>query len=834
MVINVGSRLGHYEIIAPLGAGGMGEVYLAQDTRLGRKVALKFLPELFTADRGRLSRFAQEARAASALNHPNIITIHEIGEGEGTHYIATEFVEGETLRQHAARVRPNLPAALDLIIQVARALVAAHDAGIVHRDIKPENVMVRTDGYVKVLDFGLAKLTEQEQPTLDAEAPTAALVQTEPGRVLGTVQYMSPEQARALEVDARTDIFSLGIMLYELVTGRLPFMGQTATDVLAAILQTEPPPPSSYAPDVPRELERISTKMLRKDRDERYQSVKDLLIDLKDLRQELEFAARLERSTPPQAHSAAVTPEGAARAPQQTAQDAAVQTSAADARPTSSAEYLVGEIKRHKLGALIALIALACAAVGLFMYLHARDTEVAIDSIAVLPFANQNHDPDTEYLSDGLTESVINSLTQLPNLRVIARNSVFRYKGKETDPLAIGHELGVRAVVTGRAIQRGDNLVVSVELVDVRDNKQVWGEQYNRKLSDIFAVQAEIAQEISAKLRLRLTGAEQQRVTKHYTDNVAAYQLYLRGRYNFNKFSPEGLTKSIDYYNQAIALDPTYALAYAGLSGSYGLQADIGLFPARDLFPKARAAADKALALDNTLAEAHVAAGNVSLFYDWDWAAVEREVKRAIELNPNNADAHMAYASYLKARERHAEYMAEAKRAQEFDPLAPLTNMEVAEAFYFTRQYDAAIEQGRKTLELDPHFFLTYHVRARAFEQKGMYAEAIAEYKRAIETIGRDPSLVASLGHVYAQAGQRDEAQKILAELLGTAKQRYLPSYLIAKVYAGLGDKEQAFAWLDKAYAERYFLLIWLNGEPQFDNLHADPRFADLVRKVGL
>ncbi|MDQ3751029.1 MAG: protein kinase, partial [Acidobacteriota bacterium] len=527
-------NLSHYRIISKLGEGGMGEVYLAEDTRLERKVALKILPEDFASDTERMRRFVQEAKSASALNHPNIITIYEIGETDNPHFIATEYIEGETLHNRLKSEPLNLKSVLDIAIQVASALEAAHRAGIVHRDIKPENVMVRPDGLVKILDFGIAKLTEKKNESIDAEAATAVQAGTMPGMIIGTANYMSPEQARGKTVDARTDIFSFGIVLYEMLSGKLPFEGESAMDTIGAILHKEPVSLSQISPDLPRELQRIIEKCLRKDRDERYQTAKDLLIDLKDIRQDFEFQNKLERTASPQREDAKT--------------EILNVTTSDKPQTTSSAEYVATEIKQHKRGFAIGFIVLFLASIGLGYWFFAnRSVNTSqIESIAVLPFENQNL--ETEYLSDGLTESVINNLSKLPHLRVITRNSVFRYKGKETDPIIVGRELDVRSVLTGRIIQRGDNLIISAELTDLRDNKQIWGQQYNRKVMDAFALQQEISRDISETLRSKLTGEEQQRLAKRETISPDAYQLYLKGRYHWNKREPEEHKKAIQYF----------------------------------------------------------------------------------------------------------------------------------------------------------------------------------------------------------------------------------------------------------------------------------------------
>ena len=842
MAIVPGTHLGRYEIRSKIGEGGMGEVYLAQDGKLDRKVALKILPADVASNQDRMRRFVQEAKAASALNHPNIITIYEIDQTDSVSFIAIEFIDGETLRERMGRSGIKLSEVLDVTTQIASALAAAHTAGIVHRDVKPENVMLRADGIVKVLDFGLAKLTERLPPdSVDAEAATKALVQTEPGVVMGTAAYMSPEQARGLVVDARTDIFSLGVVIYELVAGRAPFGGTTKSDLIVALLERDPPPLARFAHNVPDRLEEIVTKALTKDREERYQSAKDLLIDLKRLKQKLVVDAEIERSAPPEEFR--VPPSGgrsssAESSPPKggTLNGAAAQTAVGRIRATSSAEYIVTEIKQHKLAAAIALLVLVIGAVGLSAYLHARNTEVAIESIAVLPFVNQNHDPDSEYLSDGLTESIINSLTQLPNLKVIARSSVFRYKGKETDPMAIGNELGVRAVLTGRILQRGDNLTISAELLDVRDNKQLWGEQYSEKVSDLLSVQREIAKEITSNLRLKLSGAEQNSLTKHNTENPEAYQLYLKGRYFWNKRTEENTKRGIDYFQQAIAKDPTYALAYTGLADSYSaLIFPIGAVAPREAMPKAKEAAMQAIAIDSTLAEAHASLAFVRFLYDWDWPGAEIEFKRAIELNPAYAEAHHYYSHYLIAMGRTEESLTESRRCLELEPSNILLSVHLGWHYLYVRQYDQALDQIEKTVEMDKNFGQTYPWLGLILEQKGRYAEAIAAFQKAIRLVPGASSIAeAELAHTYAVSGNREEAQKIIAELQELAKSKYVSSYQIAAIYAGLGEKDQAFAWMQKAYDERSDGLVNLKVDQRLDSLRSDSRFADLMRRVGL
>ena len=709
MTISAGTRLGRYEIRSQLGAGGMGEVYLALDTELDRTVAIKILPEALATDQQRLQRFIQEAKAASALNHPHILTIYEIGTTGASRFIATEFIDGDTLRQRIS-AGVKLVEILEISIQAGSALAAAHAAGIIHRDIKPENIMVRRDGYIKVLDFGLAKLTEPKGSTPDTEAPTKAMVNTGAGTVMGTANYMSPEQAKGTSVDARTDLWSLGAVLYEMVTGCVPFSGETPTETISLILQKEPAPLKRYAHEVPDELERIVTKALTKDREARYQTAKDLLIDLRNLKRKLEVDAEIDRTVPPEFRSAlsATSTSSGQSTPATPSGSTAATPLAGATHPASSAEYIVGGIKQHKVAAAIIagliLIAVAGGVIGVSTYLHARNTEVAIESIAVLPFENQNHNPDAEYLADGVTESIINNLSQLPNLRVSPRSTVFHYKGKDTDPIAVGKELGVRAVLSGRVVQRGDNLTISVELVDVRDNKQLWGEQYNRKVVDALAVQQDISREISERLRLKLPGAGQQQLARRNPGNAEAYQLYLKGRYYFFKGTEDGISKAVEDFNQALELDPNYALAYAGLADAYYGLADVKYSP-KDSMPRMKSAAQRALQLDETLAEAHNSLAIVSYIYEWDWPTAEREFKRAIELDPNYVFAHHQYGWLLALSGRQTEATNELARALQLDPLSLLITVDNNVPYVLSKQYDRGLEFAHKGEEMTRTIF---------------------------------------------------------------------------------------------------------------------------------
>jgi serine/threonine protein kinase/Flp pilus assembly protein TadD len=827
-----GTSLGRYQVQSLLGIGGMGEVYLAEDTQLGRKVALKLLPAEFTTHQSRLRRFEKEACAASSLNHPNILTIHEIGSADGTHFITMEFIEGVTLRQHSGGKQLPLREVLDISIQVASALTAAHAAGIVHRDLKPENIMLRPDGYVKVLDFGIAKLAEKQEHRSDPEAAT--IFKTEPGIIMGTANYMSPEQARGFEVDARTDIWSLGVVAYEMITGRLPFEGQTSSDVISEILQKEPLAIRRHDQVLPVELERIIGKALTKDREERYQTTKDLLIDLKRLKQQLHLESEIERTVPVEERAAKFAIGDSSEFV-----EAQTKPSSTDRietpRPTSNIEYLVSRIKRHKSLMIIGAAVIIAAAIFSYLY-FARADKAHIDSIAVLPFVNASADPNMEYLSEGITDNIADSLSQLPALRVVPLSKVSRYKNRDVDPQDVGNELGVRAVLVGRVMQRGDTLNIRAELVDVAHVSRLWGGQYNRKLSDILAVQEEIAREISETLRMQLSGEAKKRLTKRYTENIEAYQLYLRGRYFWNRRTDENLRKAVELFQQAIDKDPNYALAYTGLADSYALLGGpvYGAEPSSQTVTRAKTAALKALEIDNTLAEAYTSLGYIASTYEWDFPSAERNFKRALELNPSYATAHHWYGlTCLSYVGRHDEAIIETRRAAELDPLSLINNASYGRAYYYARQYDKAIEQFRKTVELDPSFVRAHLYLGWTYEAKGMFDEAIAEYVKA-RALDDSPVIIASLAHALAVSGKRDEAQKLLDELNDLSHRRYVSAYDLALIHTGLAENDRAFEFLQKAYQERSSALSWLGVDPRLDRLRSDQRFVDLLRRIGL
>ena len=805
----------------------MGEVYLAHDSRLRRQVAIKLLPAEFTENKDRLSRFEREAYAASSLNHPNILTIYEIGEEQGHHFIATEYVEGESLRQRLSRSPMELKETLAIVSQVADALAAAHEAGIVHRDIKPENVMLRRDGYVKVLDFGLAKLAnESSKPEVKPEASTMARVlKTDPGVVMGTASYMSPEQARASEVDARTDIWSLGVVLYEMVAGRLPFEGGTTTDVLATILHREPPSLLLYSGDVPGELERIVENELTKKRDERYQLARELSLDLKRLKQRVELDAELERS---------ITPETQLHRSVAPTASNPVAASTAEARvdhTVSSAEYVVEEIKRHKLAALLIVALIVLGLAGLVGYYKLSGSRSAgLTSIAVLPFANAGGDANADYLSDGISESLIDKLSQLPGMKVIARSSAFKYKGKDVDPQEAANALGVEVILTGRVVQRGDQLQVRAELINARDKTQLWGEQYSRSITDVQAVQEEIARAVSDKLRVHLTGAQEQQLSKRATTNPEAYQLYLNGVY-YRRSKSLMVPTAVDYFNKAVTLDPNFGLAWAGLAEAYVFMGSVGESDPKEAIPKAKLAVKKALELDDSLAEAHVTQA-LLMMNDWDWSGADREFKRAFELNPNLAEAHLSYANLLSRFGRHEEAVAEVRRAQQIDPLDLRMRVGEPVTLFFARRYDEALQKLDSLRKLAPDNETVVIFLAYTYDAVGKYNEAIAEYQKFVSLGDTTASTQCYLGYALAQSGRKSEAQAIL-DKLKTTKEYVSPAEL-AVLYAGLGDKEGAIALLEKAYVAHDLQMQYLKIDPHYDSLRSDPRFVELIKKVGL
>jgi serine/threonine-protein kinase len=826
----VNKTISHYRIVSMLGAGGMGEVYLAEDSALGRKVALKLLPSEFVSNDERLRRFVQEARAAAALNHPNIAHIYEVGEAGGIHLIAMEFVDGETLTSKLHTDRKNLSCLLKILSQVAEGLAKAHSAGIVHRDLKPDNIMVTRDGYAKILDFGLAKVIESQNSLGAGEEAPTAMMPIQPlstaGTVMGTVGYMSPEQAQGKAVDQRSDIFSFGCILYEAATGRRAFEGDSAIDTLHKIIYGAPPPITDFNSAAPADLQRIVRRCLAKDPEKRYQTIRDVANDLEDLRRQIASDAEAEYSAPVRAASAA------AHGARETASAPSGASSRTPAPSISGAEYLIGGIKRYRRSALIVFVLVSITAVGIGYFYYAGVGAKAIDSIAVLPFVNTGGDGDTEYLSDGIAETMINSLTQLQQLRVIARTTAFRYKGKDVDPQEVGRELKVRAVLMGRVRQIGNMLTIQADLVDATTGAQLWGEEYNRRITDLLAVKQEIAREIVEKLRLRLTGQEQQQLTRHDTTNPEAYQFYLRGRYHWNKRTADGLKKAIEQFQQATALDPGFALGYAGLADCYLLLEQYAGTPASENLPHAKAAAERALQIDDSLAEAHASLASYH-YQSWEWEEAEKEFKRAISLNPNYPTARHWYQLYLRTRGRMGEALAEIKRAQELDPLSPILFVNTAFVYFMNGDIDSCMEQAQRLVELDPHFSLAYEPLGRAYIGQRKYTEAIAAFQQDVAS-DRTAYALSYLGYAYAVAGRHSEALALLKELQEKYRRRECLGQYIAMVYAGLGDKDQAFAWIEKDFQARSGFMDSVVTDPFFDSLHGDPRYDDLLRRIGL
>ncbi len=771
----IGHFISHYEVLREIGRGGMGVVYLARDKRLGRQVALKFLPASVQYDSDRRARLLTEAQAASLLHSPHIAGIYDIGEHNGQSYIVMEYVEGELLSDKLKTGPLGFSGALTIAIEIAEALDEAHSKGIIHRDIKSSNLMITPRGHVKVLDFGLAKITQHQAGD---NSETLKPGETAPGLVMGTVHYMSPEQSRGLAVDERTDLFSLGVVLYEMVAGRRPFDGKTSSDVLVAILEHEPEPLANQRSEVPAGLDQIVQSCLEKDRQRRYPKASEVVTDLK----------RIENGDAPAAFNR-IRPQGQKNV----------------LRSLIDAAYLRIAKKR------------------------------TIRSLAVLPFVNATADPNVEYLSDGITESLINSLSQLPRLRVTARTTAFRYRytRREIDLKEIRQDLGIRAVLTGRVNQHKENLIIQADLIDVLDGSQIWGERYTRLSSELLEIQHEIVQQISQKLRSHLTGEEQQRISKPYTKNAVAYQFYLKGRYHWDKRTADSLMKAIENFGQASQIDPGFALAHAGLADCYGALGSFSVVSPRESYSKARLSAERALELDDRLAEAHTSLAWVKTQYDWEWSVAEKEYKRAMELNPNYTIAHYWYALFLSSRGRNDEALEAAKRAQELEPLSLVVNTVAGLVDYWAGRYDQAIDQSRKTIDLDANYFFSHWVLGLALEQKSRYEESIAAFRQASDLSAHGTLAVSSLGHALAVSGNTNEALKILDDLKESATRRYVASYFLSLIYIGLGLQDEALESLQRAYQDRSWGIIWLATDPKFRSLRSNARFQNLVRQIN-
>ncbi len=776
----IGKTISHYRVLEKLGEGGMGVVYKAEDTDLQRTVALKFLQPQALGSEEEGARFLHEARAAAALDHPNICTVYEIGRTKEYTFIAMAYVEGQSLKDKIRSGPLKLDDAIDITVQIAEGMEAAHKKGIVHRDIKPANLMVTDEGQVKIMDFGLAKSRGQ-----------TALTQAD--TTLGTFAYMSPEQARSQSVDHRTDIWSLGVVLYEMVTGRRPFQGDYEQAVVYSILNEEPEPMTGLRTGVPIALERIVHKVLAKNPNERYQHAGELAVDLRSARRD--FAPGTATS-------------GFTR----------------DTRRWGKRAYLyVG---------LPILTLLLLLLVGRAYFFPARGE--TIDSIAVLPLENLSGDPEQEYFVDGMTEALITELSKIRALRVISRTSVMQYKRARKPLPEIARELNVAAVVEGSAVVAGDRVRITAQLIEAKADRHLWAESHERDLRDILGLQKEIARAIAREIRIAVTAEEQSRLAGARPVDPEAHEAYLRGRYHWNKRTEAGFRKAIDFFQQAIEEDPAYAPAYTGLADSYILLVSFGIVSAKEALPEASAAASRALEIDDTLAEAHVSAAAVREGTDWKWAAAEGEYRRAIELNPGRAHAHHWYAYNLGVRGYLDEALEEIERARDLDPLSLIINADVGFMIFWQRRFEEAVEIYRNTLEMEPDFEVGRLYLGLAYLEMGRYEEAIVELRRAVELSGRSPWYTASLGRAYAEAGMETEARAVLNELVGRSERTFVPPSLCAMIHAALGETDRAFEWLDRAYEAEDLFLSYMRVDPAYDPLRSDPRFVALMQKVGL
>jgi eukaryotic-like serine/threonine-protein kinase len=786
-------QISHYKILTHLGAGGMGEVYLAQDTTLDRKVAIKVLPDDLVADEQAKKRLVREARAAATLDHPNICSIYEVGEADGRNFIVMQYVGGETLDARMKKTPLALPEILSISNQVAEALSEAHAHGIIHRDIKPANIIVSARGQAKVMDFGLAKSVPR---ALDSEAKTQSML-TDPGTVLGTLPYMSPEQVRGEEVDLRSDLFSFGTMVYEMVSGRQPFAGASAAATASAILTHEPLPLIRFAPDVPDELQRIVRKCLDKDREHRYQSARDLEIDLKNIRRQSESLQA--QPSPP------ATPINPPR-------------SFRSWRPVFAA---------------LALVALLGAGLVYFWAFRRPGANAVptIQSLAVLPLGNLSGDSAQEYFADGMTEALTTELARLGALRVISRTSAMQYKGARKSLPEIANELKVDGIVEGSVLRSGQRVKIDVKLIRAGSDEHLWANTYVRDLTDILVLQSDVARDIAKQVQIKLSSSDTARLSNAAKVNPEAHDAYLRGRFYWSKGEREDLETARKHFEEALLKDPRYAPAYAGLADYYSVLPFYTNARPDEVFPKAKENVAKALEFDSSLAEAHGTKAYISTYYDWDWQTAEQEFQRSLALNPNDGTLRHRYSRYLSSVGRVTEALAEIERARLLDPSDLVIKANVGVIYFFDRQYDRAIEELQKVLRDYPDFSTAHWGLGLAFAQKGKYEQALPEVEKAAQRRGTNS--LASLGHIYGLMGRKKEARDILSELKKRGEERDVSDYQLALVYIGLDEKDAAIEALEQAYRERSTLMTYLKMDPRLDSLRSNPKFQDLLRNMN-